>query len=118
MVKLNVGASAMHDSADILTFVAENGEEIWFDESGVDATIEVPKLNWKVWGEFTAVNRFTDGTSPTGGPSGLTGGTGPAGSGSIGGHAEGWYVTSCMQPLKFFMRRRPRCWKQTCAMTT
>jgi hypothetical protein len=87
-VALNVGASAVHDSAYSQSFDTSTHNENWYDVEGLDATLTVKHIPWKVWGEFVGSN-YMNGTS------GLIQ------------HSEGWYVTNSLRPLAFFMDDAP-----------
>jgi hypothetical protein len=88
-VKLNIGASAIHNSANSVFFSSSSTTQAWTDVAGADSTLELPFLNWKIWGEWVGSNSF---------------GNNSLGYAGLKKRSEAWYVTSVMQPLKFFMK--------------
>ena len=105
IAKLNVGGSAIHNSTN-KTFYATGVDGSQMGEQnvyGFDSTLAMDSLNWKVWGEWLASNNSVGANSSVAN-------SGPASKG-INSFAltrsEAWYVTSCMQPLKFFMKDAP-----------
>lgn len=97
VVTLNLGGSALHNSANTVFFAtgkANAAKQIWSDNIGADFTLDAPVINDKLWGEWVSQNKFTDG----GGAGIYAGNKGP---GSFNGRAEGWYLVNSIKPLAF-----------------
>jgi hypothetical protein len=87
-VALSVGGSAVHDSAYSQSFDTSSRNENWYDVAGLDASLTVKHVPWKVWGEYVGSNYMNANT-------GLIQ------------HAEGWYVTNSLRPFALFMAQPP-----------
>ena len=91
VVTLNLGGSALHNSANTVFFATTGATENWSDNYGADFTLNVPIANDVVWGEWVMQDKFNNNGAGT-----------PAAAGNLVSHAEGWYITNSLKPLAFF----------------
>lgn len=82
IAKLNIGASALHNSNNSQLMTGNPAKQAWNDNYGYDFTLEIPAIKSSVWGEWVAQNAFTGGAT-----------------GVALAHSEGWYVVDSMKPL-------------------
>jgi hypothetical protein len=88
ILAVQFGASAMHDSLNTAFLSSSAATQSWADTAGWDAKVDVLK-NWHLIGEWVGRNTFTPAA-------GLTK------------RQEGWYITSVMEPLKWFDKDAPQ----------
>ena len=86
IAKLNLGASALHNSVNTALMTADPTKQFWNDNIGYDATLVIPIVQSTVWAEWVSQNNFKN--SPL--------------AGTFINRQEGWYVVNTMKPLAFF----------------
>ncbi len=85
IIKINVGGSALHNSNNTALLTSTGTKQAWNDNVGFDATLEIPMLQSKIWGEWVSQNNFTNTGKP----------------GTFVSRQEGWYVVESLKPLAF-----------------
>jgi hypothetical protein len=85
IAKLNVGASALHNSNNSQLMTGTTTKQAWNDNYGYDATLEIPSIKSIFWAEWVGQNAFAGNATGVA----LT-------------HSEGWYVVDSMKPLAIF----------------
>jgi hypothetical protein len=93
ILKLNVGASALHNSNNSRLMTDDSTLQAWNDNYGYDFTLEIPVAKSTFWGEWVGQNAFTN-SQQAGQPAGS------AITKLV--HSEGWYVVDTMKPLALF----------------